>query len=228
MYKSFAVAAAVACQAARALSTTQLDVAALYGGLQLAQTSSSSSSSSKVEAPGFPAHQKADPLCLMQVHSVRPNLDVPKLPPVSHAATVSQQNMDELPPALRRRLQRRYEQRGMPVPEYLRTEAADAPPSLAAPPQLHGQAPQRGPEPKPEPRRPEPSYRAIAEPAHAMHPAAPQPYERQVVAPPPAPVPQPQPQAPTLGMPRADGKGALAGLVQGAASLQPSLDLSAQ
>ena len=217
MYKSFAVAAAVACEAARALSTTQLDVAALYGGLQLAQTSSSS----KVEAPGFPAHQKVDPLCLMQVHTVRPNLDVPKLPPVSHAAGINQQNMDQLPPALRRRLQRRYEQRGMEVPAYLRTEAADEPPSLAAPPQL------RGPEPKAEPRRPEPSYRAVAEPARSMHPPAPQPYERQVVAPPPAPVPQPQPQAPTLGLPRVDGKGALAGLVQGAVSHQGGLDLSA-
>ena len=52
----------------------------------------------------------------MIVHSVKPNLDVPKLP------TVSYDKKRSLPSALRRRLARRYEERGEPVPDYLLDE----------------------------------------------------------------------------------------------------------
>ena len=229
MIKTFAVVAAVACQAADALATTKLDVKTLYGGVQLAQTSSTS----QVEAQGFPVGTKADPLCLMQVHSVRPNLDVPKLPPVSYT-----QSGKELPPALRRRLQRRYEQRGLQVPDYLRDAAPEEPPALAAaqPEKVAAPAPRREPPRLPEPTRaaPEPiqriekAYRAASEPARVI-PGAPAPYERQHVAPPapPAPKPQPQPKPAMLSPSRHENKRALASLVTDTISHQAERDLAA-
>ena len=46
------------------------------------------------------------------MHSVKPDLDVPKVPSIHNA-------FDEIPNALRRRLARRYEDRGEAIPGYL-------------------------------------------------------------------------------------------------------------
>ena len=86
-----------------ALETTKLDIASLYKSAALA-------------GPIAPRIGKQEGICSMIVHTVKPNLDVPKLP------TVSYDKKRSLPSALRRRLARRYEERGEPVPDYLLDE----------------------------------------------------------------------------------------------------------
>ena len=104
MFKSLTATALVA-SFTRGLQTTKLDVASLYrdvvGDVMLAQTRSSAFA------------QGNDPLCTFRVHSVLPNVDIPKLPQLNYDEN------KEIPDFLRARLARRYEERGEPVPDYL-------------------------------------------------------------------------------------------------------------
>ena len=145
---------AVMAMGVNALETTKLDVASLY--------------KSAAPAPGpilgAPAHEG---VCSMVVHSVKPNLDVPKLPEVSYG------NRD-IPSALRRRLARRYEERGEAIPDYLQ-EGYKHPEGIAGAhhpePVVHAPAPQPVHVPQAvhvhqEPHQPEP---VIAHQIHAAH-----------------------------------------------------------
>ena len=101
MLQRFALAAAVAISSASALESTMLDMS-MYNDVIFAQI--------KTEQVGD--ESKSKPVCTLRVHSVSPVLDVPKVPQI-----------DLMPSFLKRRLARRYQDRGEAVPEYLKDEA---------------------------------------------------------------------------------------------------------
>ena len=82
------------------LETMKLDMG-MYQEVIFAQTKSESEYSGEDEAA-------KPPVCTLRVHSVSPTLDVPKVP-----------KLESMPSFLKRRLARRYKDRGEPVPEYL-------------------------------------------------------------------------------------------------------------
>ena len=101
MLKKFALAAAGVISSASALESTMLDMS-MYNDVIFAQITT--------EYGG--GQSKPKPVCTLRVHSVSPVLDVPKVPQI-----------DSMPSFLKRRLARRYEDRGEAVPEYLKDEA---------------------------------------------------------------------------------------------------------
>ena len=98
------VYAAVLTASAHAVGTTNLDTGTLYKGVtHLAQINSSSTSETAA--------------CAMEVNEVTANTEfVPTLPDLSYSTD------REIPSALKRRLARRYEERGEEVPDYLVTD----------------------------------------------------------------------------------------------------------
>ena len=101
MFKNFAATVALAFSSVHALEQTKLDLS-MYNDVTFAQIGST---------VGDASHH-AGPLCTLHVHTVAPDLDVPKLPTIHNA-------FDEIPSALKARLRRRYEDRGEPIPDYL-------------------------------------------------------------------------------------------------------------
>lgn len=83
-------------------------------------TQTQATSEAKVDSLSMLTQRKpGDPLCTLNVHSVKPDLSVPKLPTVDYSMT-------EIPTFLKRRLARRYEERGEPVPDYLKVDETES------------------------------------------------------------------------------------------------------
>ena len=102
MFKNFAATMALAMSSAHALEQTKLDLS-MYNDVTFAQIGSTINDAS----------YHSGPLCTLHVHTVSPDLDGPKQPSIHNA-------FDEIPNALKRRLARRYEDRGEPIPDYLK------------------------------------------------------------------------------------------------------------
>ena len=81
-------------------STTKLDMA-MYNDVVFAQTGAFTN---------YAGASGGDALCTLRVHSVAPILDTPK---------VVEADFANMPSFMRKRLARRYEERGEPVPNYL-------------------------------------------------------------------------------------------------------------
>lgn len=123
MLKSLAVAAAQFAFVTSALETTSLDMNELYKSVMpkstmLAQIGSSS-------ATEWAVTSNIEPICTLRVHTVKPMLDIPKLPSVDYSM------QKEIPSFLKRRLARRYEDRDEEVPDYLKPEQKENEPEIA-------------------------------------------------------------------------------------------------
>jgi len=104
MYTRLAVAAVIGCVGANAIRSTPIDMG-MYNSAVFAQTGSLAL---EAEAP------KKKPKCTLKVHSIVPNLDLPKV-----------HSVDEMPSFLKNRLARRHEAEGEEVPEFLKEEESN-------------------------------------------------------------------------------------------------------
>lgn len=119
MYSRLAVAAVIGCVSANAIRSTPINMG-MYNSAEFAQTGSFSFETAEVEAP-------KKPKCVLKVHSIVPNLDLPKV-----------HSIDQMPSFLKNRLARRHEAEGEEVPDYLQEEESNvaveaAEPSVQAP-----------------------------------------------------------------------------------------------
>lgn len=100
MLQKFALAIMTFAIHSASATETMLDMA-MYQDVMFTQIASMQ------ESP----EEQPKPVCQLRVHSVTPTLDVPKVP-----------TLGEMPSFLKRRLARRYLDRGEPVPAYLRDD----------------------------------------------------------------------------------------------------------
>ena len=86
--------------------STMLDMG-MYQDVMFAQIASMQDENDPATKP----ENQPAPVCTLKVHTVKPTFDVPKVPSLS-----------EMPSFLKRRLARRYQERGEPVPDYLKND----------------------------------------------------------------------------------------------------------